>query len=108
MVIYLLYLKTAIKLYDQLYGITTLLSATDWAVLRVLKPVMDPFMRAQASEGRKVRGGQPCAPYLRPPRGVEQGVSRLRGIFTGRQGVKVVVRSAIAPCVCGGVDRIFQ
>lgn len=47
MILLLMYLEVTIKLHEQLDGIAALLSATDWAILWLLKPVMEPFMRLE-------------------------------------------------------------
>ena len=41
----LLYLDAAIKLHDELDRAAALLSTTDWAILRLLNPAIDPFMK---------------------------------------------------------------
>lgn len=47
MILRLMYLDVTIKLHEQLDGTAALLSATDWAILWLLKPVMEPFMRLE-------------------------------------------------------------
>ena len=80
MVLRLLYLEAAIKLHEQLDRVVTIFSATGRTILRLLKPVMEPFMSAQKLlEGKKyVTGSLFVPPHLRPPRGAKQGVHRPR------------------------------
>lgn len=44
---HLLYLNNAIKVHGQVHKIWRLALETVWAILRLLKPVMEPFETAQ-------------------------------------------------------------
>lgn len=65
MTLHLLNLETAIKLHEQLYSIAALLSATGWVIVRLLKPVMEPFMRIQKLlEGENYVTGSLVVPHI--------------------------------------------
>ena len=50
----LLYLENAIKLHEQVDKIGTLLSETEWAIVRLIKPALEPFMTVRKIlEGEK-------------------------------------------------------
>lgn len=64
LILRLLYLKVAIKLHEQLDRIVILLSATDWAILQLLKPAMKPFVGVQKLlEGKKHVTGSRVVPH---------------------------------------------
>lgn len=81
MILPILYPEAAIKLYEQLDKIVALLSVTDWAIFRLLKPRMELFMRAQKlMGGYKYMTGRLVVPHIYDLReGLKKALVGFRG-----------------------------
>lgn len=88
----LLYLEKAIKMHETLDSVPVLLSNEDWEVLRLLEPILEPFMKTQkALEGAKYVTASMTIPNIALLRnGIKDAIADLRnnsreGLTTTRQ-----------------------
>ncbi|CAB1112273.1 unnamed protein product [Ectocarpus sp. CCAP 1310/34] len=91
----LLYLMKAIKLHESTDNIAPVLSETDWEVLRLIEPILRPFMQAQKDlEGAKYVTGSMTVPKIGELRnGLEAAIADLRA--TDRFGISASTREAM-------------
>lgn len=104
LVLRLLYLEVAIKLFAAGHD-CALLSATDWAIFRLVKHIMEPFMGVQnLPEGETYVTSSVALLQIYDPR---EGLSKALVDF--REYVPADSRSErCGRPVCRGVDRRFQ
>ena len=101
MIIHLLNLEASIKLHEQLDRIRALLSATDWPIVRLLKPVMEPLMRVQKLlEGETYVTDRLAVPYTYNLReGLNKVFVDLRRPASADSRDRAKAKSSVVPCV---------
>ncbi|CBJ33910.1 conserved unknown protein [Ectocarpus siliculosus] len=95
MVVRLLYLMKAIKLHESMDEVHPLLSDTDWEVLRLIEPILRPFMKAQKDlEGAQyVTGSMTIGKMAELREGLEAAITDLKAV--AQQGLKETTQKAM-------------
>ena len=96
MVSRLLYLRQPIKLHETMDNLDPLLSESDWEVLKLVSPLLEPFMEAQKKlEGADYVTGSLTIPTIGDLRvGLRAAIDNLRNVDGGY--IAPVVREAMA------------
>eukprot|EP00752_Nemacystus_decipiens_P015390 g13723.t1 len=91
----LLYLMKAIKLHESTDNLAPVLSETDWEVLRLVEPILRPFMQAQKDlEGAKYVTGSMTVPKIGELRdGLEAAIADLKA--TDQLGIRASTKEAM-------------
>lgn len=95
MIVRLLFLLKAIKLHESMDDIPPVLTETDWEVLRLVEPILQPFMQAQKDlEGSKYVTGSMTIPKIAELRdGLEAAIVDLRNV--AQTGLKDTTKEAM-------------
>ncbi|CAN0279043.1 unnamed protein product [Ectocarpus sp. 4 AP-2014] len=97
----LLELREPIGKHEEADKLEPMLTATDWAVLQMILPILEPFMQTQTLlEGRKYVTGSLVVPFIHDRRAnLEEATYELEIAPPSADAVVNKAREAVMPCV---------